>query len=166
MFAPSVANETRSGVLFHPGLSLFASRFMRAGFDPSRCTKPAPASATKIRARLPILLAVLTIAAAEAATPQPPRRPDQIDQPAAAPSESPQASPTQKPQASPSKAPQTAPPGRAPVDVDVDKLQPSNLPPASRERMHQCGEEWRKLKMEGRSAGLIWRSFAEKCLTR
>jgi hypothetical protein len=89
-----------------------------------------------------------------AATPQPPRRP-QFEQPT---------TPENAP--SPQSAPQAAPAGRAPVDVDVDKLQPYNLPLASRERMHQCGEEWRKLKIEGRSAGLIWRGFAEKCLTR
>ena len=32
--------------------------------------------------------------------------------------------------------------------------------------MHQCGDEWRKLKMDGHSAGLTWRIFAEKCLPR
>lgn len=63
-------------------------------------------------------------------------------------------------------APPASPPARAPVDVDVDKLQPYNLPPASRERMHQCGDEWRKLKMAGHGAGLTWRLFAEKCLPR
>jgi hypothetical protein len=69
------------------------------------------------------------------------------------------------PQPAPAAAP-APPPARAPVDVDVDKLQPYNLPPASRERMHQCGDEWRKLKMAGQSAGLTWRIFAEKCLPR
>jgi hypothetical protein len=69
------------------------------------------------------------------------------------------------PQSAPADAP-ASPPARAPVDVDVDKLQPYNLPPASRERMHQCGDEWRKLKMAGHSAGLTWRIFAEKCLPR
>ena len=69
------------------------------------------------------------------------------------------------PQSAPAEAP-ASPPARAPVDVDVDKLQPYNLPPASRERMHQCGDEWRKLKMAGHSAGLTWRIFAEKCLPR
>jgi hypothetical protein len=155
---------------------------MRAGFDPFRWTKRAPASARNdhaiFRSRLPVLLAALSIAGAAlsfpcgaflsfpggaflsfpggawAATPQPPRRP-QFEQPA---------TPENAP--SPQSAPQAAPAGRAPVDVDVDKLQPYNLPLASRERMHQCGEEWRKLKIEGRSAGLIWRGFAEKCLTR
>lgn len=63
------------------------------------------------------------------------------------------------------KAPAT-PPGRAPVDVDVDKLKPYNLPPASREKMHQCGDEWRKLKLAGQAMGLTWRLFAEKCLPR
>jgi hypothetical protein len=57
-----------------------------------------------------------------------------------------------------------APPQRAPVDIDPEKLQPYNLPPASRQRMRLCGERWRDLKMAGKSAGLTWRSFAEKCL--
>jgi hypothetical protein len=163
---------------------------MRAGFDLFRWTKRAPASAGNdhaiFRSRLPVLLAALSFAGAAilfpggvvlslpggaflslpggavlsfpggawAATPQPPRRP-QFEQPT---------TPENAP--SPQSAPQAAPAGRAPVDVDVDKLQPYNLPLASRERMHQCGEEWRKLKIEGRSAGLIWRGFAEKCLTR
>ena len=155
---------------------------MRAGFDLFRWTKRAPASAGNdhaiFRSRLPVLLAALSFAGAVllfpggaflsfpggavlsfpggawAATPQPPRRP-QFEQPT---------TPENAP--SPQSAPQAAPAGRAPVDVDVDKLQPYNLPLASRERMHQCGEEWRKLKIEGRSAGLIWRGFAEKCLTR
>jgi type IV secretory pathway VirB10-like protein len=61
--------------------------------------------------------------------------------------------------ASPAPAPQ-----RAPVDIDPEKLQPYNLPPASRQRMRLCGERWRDLKMAGKSAGLTWRSFAEKCL--
>ena len=69
------------------------------------------------------------------------------------------------PQSAPAEAP-ASPPARAPVDVDVNKLQPYNLPPASRERMHQCGDEWRKLKMAGHSTGLTWRIFAEKCLPR
>jgi len=69
------------------------------------------------------------------------------------------------PQPAPAETP-ASPPARAPVDVDVDKLQPYNLPPASRERMHQCGDEWRKLKMDGHSTGLTWRIFAEKCLPR
>jgi hypothetical protein len=77
----------------------------------------------------------------------------------------PVAPPVPAPQSAPAETPQSQP-ARAPVDVDVDKLQPFNLPPASRERMHQCGDEWRKLKMAGHSAGLTWRIFAEKCLPR
>jgi hypothetical protein len=78
---------------------------------------------------------------------------------------------TPAPPAAPAPQPEPAatpasPPGRAAVDVDVDKLQPYNLPPASREKMRQCGDEWRKLKMDGHSAGLTWRIFAEKCLPR
>ncbi len=53
-----------------------------------------------------------------------------------------------------------------PVDVDIDSLTPFNLPSASREKMRLCGDEWRQLKMAGRAKGMIWRSFAGKCLTR
>ncbi|MCW2315369.1 hypothetical protein M2322_000903 [Rhodoblastus acidophilus] len=56
--------------------------------------------------------------------------------------------------------------GRQPVDVDVQTLQPYNLPPASREKMRACGEEWRTLKLAGQATGLTWRSFAEKCLVK
>ncbi len=124
---------------------------MRAGFDPLFCTRRAPAGAqilhVKFHVRLLALFIALATAAAQAATPY-------------------QAQPPKAPQSLPAKAPQASPAGRAPVDVDVDKLQPYNLPTASRERMHQCGDEWRKMKMEGKSGGLIWRNFAEKCLTR
>ncbi len=74
--------------------------------------------------------------------------------------------PSQEPAPQPAApAAQPAPaPQRQPVDIDPDKLQPYNLPPASRQRVRLCGERWRDLKMAGRSAGLTWRSFAEKCL--
>lgn len=74
------------------------------------------------------------------------------------------ATPSQTPT---SPAPETAAPpapARTPADVDPEKLQPFNLPPASRQRMRICGEQWRDLKMAGKSVGLTWRSFAEKCL--
>jgi hypothetical protein len=93
--------------------------------------------------------------AALAATPQPPRRPAES---APAPNASPPAS------SEPQSPPPAQPPQRQPVDIDPDKLQPLNLPPASRQRMRLCGERWRDLKMAGKSAGLTWRSFAEKCL--
>jgi hypothetical protein len=53
-----------------------------------------------------------------------------------------------------------------PVDVDVNSLQPYNLPPASRETMRRCGDEWRKLKLSGQARDQNWRGFAEKCLLR
>jgi hypothetical protein len=68
------------------------------------------------------------------------------------------------PPAPDSQGAKPAPPQRAPVDIDPEKLQPYNLPPASRQRMRLCGERWRDLKMAGKSAGLTWRAFAEKCL--
>lgn len=57
-----------------------------------------------------------------------------------------------------------APPTHQPIDVDPSTFVPYNLPPASRQRMRLCGERWRDLKMTGKSNGLTWRSFANKCL--
>jgi hypothetical protein len=70
--------------------------------------------------------------------------------------------PVEAPQKPPAE--NAAPPPRASADVDPASLQPYNLPPASRQRMRTCGERWRDLKSAGKSAGLTWRSFAEKCL--
>jgi hypothetical protein len=50
-----------------------------------------------------------------------------------------------------------------PLDVSVP---PPTLPRAARATMRGCALEWEKLKLEGRTAGLMWRDFAEKCLTR
>jgi len=69
-------------------------------------------------------------------------------------------------QAPPPANPAPPPPTRQPVDVDVQSLQPYNLPPASRAKMRACGEEWRSMKLDGRAAGLTWRIFAEKCLVK
>lgn len=127
---------------------------MRAGFFLVRRRERASSkciSQTSFRAaRAAALVVALTTAfAAQASTPRPPRRPDEFGKPA------------------PAGSPSQATPGeRLPADVDVNSLHPYNLPPASREKMHQCGDEWRKLKMSRRHEGLIWRSFAEKCLTR
>ncbi len=126
---------------------------MRAGFElprrPGRASSKCELQIASHAARVATMLVALTTAFAHASTPRPPRRPDEFGKPASS--------------GSPS---QTPPGGRMPVDVDVNGLQPYNLPSASREKMHQCGDEWRKLKMAGQSKGLIWRSFAEKCLTR
>ncbi len=43
---------------------------------------------------------------------------------------------------------------------------PHPLPAASRERMHACGAEWQKMKMEGTARDKTWRDFAEICLTK
>ena len=67
----------------------------------------------------------------------------------------------------PSPPANPAPPvGRQPVDVDVQSLQPYNLPSASRAKMRACGEEWRAMKLAGRAVGLTWRIFAEQCLVK
>jgi hypothetical protein len=113
------------------------------------------------RLRLGLLCAAVTLAVAASGAPLPPPRPAEFGKPAAD-DPSPATPPTSM------AATQTAPPpsGRAPVDVDINALQPFNLPPASRQKMRQCGEEWRALKMAGKSNGLVWRTFAGKCLAR
>ncbi|MCI4683927.1 hypothetical protein [Candidatus Rhodoblastus alkanivorans] len=112
---------------------------------------------------------VLLAGAALGAIPQPPRRPPEYMAPAqpqgapppAAQPEAPANLAPQKPATAPTTVPSTQ---RVPVDVDPATLKPFNLPPASRQRMRLCGERWRDLKMAGKSEGLTWRSFAEKCL--
>ncbi|MTV32249.1 hypothetical protein GJ654_14765 [Rhodoblastus acidophilus] len=70
----------------------------------------------------------------------------------------------------PVRPPETTTPAqpleRQPVDVDVQSLQPYNLPPASRAKMRACGEEWRAMKLAGQAGGLTWRTFAEQCLVK
>jgi hypothetical protein len=105
--------------------------------------------------RLLIFGAALALAGVAIGAPLPPRRPAEFSPPTTI---------RTAPQTSPS-AP-AEPGGREPVDVDVNALQPFNLPAASRQQMRQCGEEWRALKMAGKSSGLVWRNFAEKCLAR
>jgi hypothetical protein len=103
----------------------------------------------------------LTLAGAATGAPMPPRRPAEFNPPTTV-KTAPQTAPVAPapPQSS------AAPGGRMPADVDINTLQPFNLPQASRQKMRQCGEEWRALKMAGKSSGLVWRSFAEKCLVR
>jgi len=140
---------------------------MRAGFGFFRTHQGARASSKTNRlGSLSIFAGLVLTGAALAAIPQPQPRPPEFGKPA--PVETPPDQPPSAPQNAPTvpAAPQTPPSGRAPVDVDVNTLQPFNLPPASREKMHQCGDEWRKLKLDGKSRGLTWRSFAEKCLVR
>ncbi|MBB4196699.1 hypothetical protein CCR94_12105 [Rhodoblastus sphagnicola] len=98
-------------------------------------------------------------AAAPAATPAPPARPPEFGKAAAPSATTPEACAPNCPNAG-------AATGRQPVDVDVGSLQPYNLPPASRERMRACGEDWRARKLAGQATGLTWRSFAEKCLVQ
>jgi hypothetical protein len=71
-----------------------------------------------------------------------------------------------KPPVRPAEAAPAQPLERQPVDVDVQSLQPYNLPPASRAKMRACGEEWRAMKLAGQAAGLTWRTFAEQCLVK
>ncbi len=130
-------------------LACFAGTSIAQTPAPSQSGKPRPPAKTQTPAKTRAPAKSRAPAKAKSPVPAKPATP---------------AAPAPQP-AAPSPAP-ASPPGRAPVDVDVDKLQPYNLPPASRERMHQCGDEWRKLKMDGGSAGLTWRIFAEKCLPR
>ena len=63
-------------------------------------------------------------------------------------------------QGAPPKTPLPVPP---PPDTSAP---PPRLPPASREQMHACADEWMKLKMEARGPLPLWRAFAGECLTR
>jgi hypothetical protein len=133
---------------------------MRAGFGLfffPRC------ALKRFQARLLAVGAMLALAAAATGAPLPPPRPPEFTAPETA-KTAPQIPPVEP--ATPQTSQPPAPGGRQPADVDVNRLQPYNLPPATREKMHQCGDEWRKLKMAGKAAGLVWRSFAEKCLVR
>jgi hypothetical protein len=85
------------------------------------------------------------------AVPAPPRRPPKETSPA------PLTSAVAPP---PTPAPLSELP---PLDVSVP---PPTLPRAARATMRSCALEWEKLKLEGRTVGLMWRDFAEKCLTR
>lgn len=102
-----------------------------------------------------LLLSVLACGLA-AAAPKPPARP---------PETAPAPAPTPQP-ATPQTGTPAAPAERQPVDVDVQSLQPYNLPPASRAKMRACGEEWRAMKLAGQAVGLTWRAFAEQCLVK
>ncbi|PNG25207.1 hypothetical protein CR492_14625 [Methylocella silvestris] len=69
----------------------------------------------------------------------------------------------------PAAAPVPSPPPGPQVESPAAKSADSPfgfrpLPPAPRERMHACGLEWRKMKMEGAARDKIWRDFAEECL--
>jgi hypothetical protein len=121
------------------------------------------------RARIPLALACLGLAvadAAPAATPAPPARPAEFSREPAAPNMSDPKTSAPNAAAPNSAAPAGAVNGRQPVDVDVQSLKPYNLPPASRAKMRACGEEWRALKLAGQAIGWTWRTFAEKCLVK
>lgn len=60
-----------------------------------------------------------------------------------------------------------APPPAAsppPTDPNAAAFGFRPLPAAPRERMHACGEEWRKMKIEGAARNKTWRDFADDCL--
>ncbi|WP_294540755.1 hypothetical protein [uncultured Rhodoblastus sp.] len=111
--------------------------------------------------RLLFIGAELALAGVAVGAPLPPRRPPEFSAPTTA-----KVAPQPPASAPAATQPPEAPGGRLPVNVDIDTLAPFNLPAASRQQMRQCGEEWRALKMAGKSAGLVWRSFAQKCLAR
>lgn len=74
--------------------------------------------------------------------------------------------PPLRPQAQQPTAPEPAKaplPELPPLDTSVP---PPSLPRASRERMRLCADEWRDMSREGQTAGIMWRDFATRCLTR
>ena len=110
-----------------------------------------------------------------AATPLPPTRPLSVggDATSAAVPQTPMA-----PQTAPSSAaqtqaaappqPPTAPETSTPATRDATWKAGATgpLPPAPRQRIHECGLEWEKMKMAGQTIDKSWRDFAEICLTR
>jgi hypothetical protein len=56
-------------------------------------------------------------------------------------------------------------PTPAPATVAVATM-PRALPPASRERMQECGREWQQIKWSGSAGERTWRDFAMECLPR
>ena len=62
----------------------------------------------------------------------------------------------------PSALAPAAPP--APTANPVRAFRP--LPAAPRQRMHACGLEWQKMKMDGTARDKTWRDFADVCLSR
>ena len=48
----------------------------------------------------------------------------------------------------------------------VNKKAPSSKQQAARNRMKDCGAEWRGMKKEGKSKGTTWRAFSKECLKR
>ncbi|WP_156898111.1 hypothetical protein [Methylocapsa acidiphila] len=88
-----------------------------------------------------------------ATAPLPPTRPADLPAPSVA--------PITPPMALPSPGAVERP---TPSVVEAPALHP--LPPASRERMHACGVEWKAMKGSGAATDKTWREFAEICLTR
>jgi hypothetical protein len=51
-------------------------------------------------------------------------------------------------------------------DPDRPRRPPSPGQIAARERMRQCGAEWRAMRAAGRTEGRLWRDFRRDCLRR
>jgi hypothetical protein len=67
--------------------------------------------------------------------------------------------------AKPAAPPALDPYAAAEKTTQGDLGHPFMLPPASRERMHECGVEWQAMKLSGAATDKIWRVFAATCLT-
>jgi hypothetical protein len=94
-----------------------------------------------------VCAAALTGAAHGQGAPLPPARPASLDAP------------------SPARPTISRPVDASPATMGDDDA-PVTLPPAPRARMHACGVEWRRKKMNNDTGGLLWREFARACLTR
>jgi hypothetical protein len=164
----SAANQLQASTFgrdFPARVTRLRARFMSA-LAKLKLFCPRSARGVAASATIILLAGAGSIDLAWATAPLPPRRPPEFTPSVApAPEEQPPAPSNPAPQPQPeSRTPAAAPGQRMPVDVDPNELKPFNLPPASRQRTRLCGERWRDLKLAGKSEGLTWRSFAEKCL--
>lgn len=50
--------------------------------------------------------------------------------------------------------------------ADLSPYRMHKLPPATRARMHECGEEWQHMKTTGAALDKTWYTFAQTCLSR
>jgi hypothetical protein len=72
--------------------------------------------------------------------------------------------PAQQPDAP--KDPGARTPASSETTADLSPYRMHKLPPATRVRMHECGEEWQHMKTTGAALDKTWYTFAQTCLSR
>jgi hypothetical protein len=91
--------------------------------------------------------------------PLPPARPADLPTGPSVPSPS-----ATQPDAPKDPAARTPAPGETTADLSPYRMH--KLPPATRARMHECGEEWQQMKTTGAALDKTWYTFAQTCLSR